>query len=629
MVEYIRKERSPQGGFCREQRKRNKKPRRKPKYGFLSCLWYSLKVSWKAEKGVAIASVAVIPVSLCLNAINLYLPTAILRELELSSPYEKLLAVVLTLGISLSLLYAVNTYISIKRRDSEMYIFSGMYVGLYRRYLDMDRFLHLDPETNKKITRAKRSIQNNHAAPIHFTKWVGDLVLNLLNFVLFGAVISLLNPLVLLLIVASSLGLFFLEKWRSKKAWECRDERDKVSNQLDYLSYNVSNNLKFAKDIRLYGFADYFDRLIADLSQKWFGHQKKLENKSLLVSIVGMLTVVVRDGLAYWILISKAVSGEMDPAAFVLYFSAITQISGFFNGIFSVFAKLYDAALGVSDYREFYDIPDKLNRGRGCEVPVSAPSIEFKNVSFKYPQSDKQILSNVSFRIEPGERIALVGENGAGKTTLTMLMCGLLIPDEGEVLINGRSVFDYNREELYSLFSLVPQAYSILPLSIEENITLANTETGEKPDEARLARAIELSNFSEKLASLPLGVKTLLYRQINRNAVDLSGGEVQRLLLARAIYRGAPILVLDEPTAALDPIAEDGIYQQYNEISRGCTSVFISHRLASTRFCDRIFFLEDAVLAETGSHGELMARNGKYREIFDVQSRYYREEASL
>ena len=168
-----------------------------------------------------------------------------------------------------------------------------------------------------------------------------------------------------------------------------------------------------------------------------------------------------------------------------------------------------------------------------------------------------------------------------------------------------------------------------MPLSIEENITLADSEAGETFDETRLARAIELSNLTEKINSLPNGTKTLLGRQINEGAIDLSGGETQRLLLARAVYRSAPILILDEPTAALDPIAEDGIYRRYNEISEGCTSVFISHRLASTRFCNRILFLDGAVLAETGSHDELMAQNGKYREIFDVQSKYYKEEERI
>ena len=609
--------------------KKKKEPRRKPKYGFLSCLWYSLKITWQSEKGVAIASVAVVPVSLALYALNLYLPTAILRELEFSSPYHKLLAVTVALGISLSVLAILNSYIKVKRRDSEMYVFCKMYVGIRARMLDMDRFLHLDEEINKKINRAQKSVSNNHASALHFTQFVADFVLNVLTFVLFGSVISLLNPLVLVLIVASGLGLFFLEKWRSKKTWESRDERDLISKKLDYLSNSVSNNLMFAKDIRLYSFAGYFDRLISDLSAKWFNHQKKLERRSIFVSAVGMLTVLVRDGVAYWILISKTIAGEIDPASFVLYFSAVTQVSGFFTGIFSTFNKLYDSALGVSDYREYFDIRDRLNRGKGCELPASAPSIEFRNVSFKYPKSDKQILSNVSFKIEAGEKIALVGANGAGKTTLTMLMCGLLIPDEGEVLINGHSVFEYNREELYSLFSLVPQNYSILPLSIEENITLADREAGETFDETRLAKAIELSNLTEKINSLPNGTKTLLWRQINEGAIDLSGGEVQRLLLARAVYRSAPILILDEPTAALDPIAEDGIYLRYNEISQGCTSVFISHRLASTRFCNRILFLDGAVLAETGSHDELMALNGKYREIFDVQSKYYKEEERI
>ncbi len=241
----------------------------------------------------------------------------------------------------------------------------------------------------------------------------------------------------------------------------------------------------------------------------------------------------------------------------------------------------------------------------------------------KYPQGEKNILEHVSFKIEPGEKIALVGLNGAGKTTLVRMMCGLIIPDEGEVLLDGHTLFEYNRDEMYSLFGLIPQKYSLLPVSLEKNIACTVNE-GEI-DRKKLERAVELSGFKEKADSLPLGLKTPLDRTVNDDAVDLSGGEKQRLLLARLIYKDPLCMILDEPTAALDPIAEDKMYRRYNEISKNSTSIFISHRLASTRFCDRIFLLDGANFAEVGTHDELMAKHGKYRELFDVQAKYYRE----
>ena len=207
------------------------------------------------------------------------------------------------------------------------------------------------------------------------------------------------------------------------------------------------------------------------------------------------------------------------------------------------------------------------------------------------------------------------------------MMCGLLVPDEGEVLIDGHSVYEYNRDELYTLFSLIPQDYHFLPMTIAENIALPDYDAGEVIDNEKLARCIAESGLDEKIKSLPLGWNTPLNRQVYKDAIELSGGEQQKLLLARAMYRDAEIMILDEPTAALDPIAEDAMYRRYNSI-KGVTSIFISHRLASTRFCDRIFFLDGAVIAEEGTHDELMAKGGKYREIFDVQAKYYKEDVN-
>ena len=234
-------------------------------------------------------------------------------------------------------------------------------------------------------------------------------------------------------------------------------------------------------------------------------------------------------------------------------------------------------------------------------------------------------MEHISFKIEAGEKIALVGVNGAGKTTLTMLMCGLLVPDEGEVLLDGHSVLEYNRDEMYTLFGVVPQTYHLLPVSLARNIAAA--DRNEEIDWDRLNRCIEIAGLTEKITSLPDGAETPLDRTVNDNGIELSGGETQKLLLARLLYRDPLCIILDEPTAALDPIAGDRMYHQYNEIAAHATSVFISHRLASTRFCDRIYLLDGARFAEVGTHDELMAAHGKYRELFEVQSKYYREGA--
>ena len=227
----------------------------------------------------------------------------------------------------------------------------------------------------------------------------------------------------------------------------------------------------------------------------------------------------------------------------------------------------------------------------------------------------------MNLTVRPGEKLAIVGLNGAGKTTLVKLLCGLLDPTEGTVLLNGRDIRDFNRSCYYDLFSAVFQEFSVLDVTVAEEI--AQTAVG--IDYEKLADCVEKAGLTSMVEKLPKGLETHVGREVYLDGVLFSGGQTQRLMLARALYKNASILLLDEPTAALDPIAENDIYTKYNEITYGRTSLFISHRLASTRFCDRIIFIADGKIKEEGTHEDLLAMDGEYAKLFEVQSRYYRE----
>ena len=246
-------------------------------------------------------------------------------------------------------------------------------------------------------------------------------------------------------------------------------------------------------------------------------------------------------------------------------------------------------------------------------------------MSYRYPEADRDTISHLNLTIAPGEKLAVVGLNGAGKTTLIKLLCGFLEPTEGQVLLDGQDIRQYNRRDYYKLFSAVFQKFVILPGTIAENVAQRRTEEG--IDRDRVAWCIQQAGLTDKIASLPQGLDTKMVRTVYEDAVELSGGETQRLMLARALYKNGPVLVLDEPTAALDPIAEDDIYQKYKGMTAGNTSIFISHRLASTRFCDRILLLDHGSIAEEGTHDQLLAKGGKYAQLFALQSRYYQKGA--
>ena len=266
-----------------------------------------------------------------------------------------------------------------------------------------------------------------------------------------------------------------------------------------------------------------------------------------------------------------------------------------------------------------------MNRGKGVELPKEYElpcDIELRNIYYKYPGAEDYTIKNINLHIKKGEKLALVGVNGAGKTTLVKLICGLYTPTKGEIYINGKKSSSYNRDEYYTLFSVVFQDIHLLPVSIEKNISL---QLEEEINSEKVDKVIKMSGLMEKVKSLEKGKDTLLVKSVYKEAIELSGGEMQKLMLARALYKNGPIIILDEPTAALDPIAENEIYRQYNQLTKEHTSIFISHRLSSTRFCDRIVFIQDGKIIEEGDHYSLMELDGEYKNMFDKQSHYYKD----
>lgn len=608
-----------------EKEKKKKEPKRKPKYGLFSSVAYIYRILWQTERGLAFTGLFTVPVTVVLTALSLYTPSAVLRALSSQKGFSYVAQVILGLLLAKLCFDLANTVIWQKISGAEHLVLMQL-IYMYNYYQRMrDDYLSYDVQMMKLDERGNAAIRDNHTAGVHFPMDFANLAGTILNFILFGSVISLLNPVIVLLLLAGSAINYAVGAWERKKNWETQDIRNKLDKKIKYTTLGISNNFCWAKDIRLYhmqdGLHERFMRLHGMAkSEKW-----KCERRSVLAAIVGFLIVLVRDGAAYGFLIGKVAAGELTAASFVLYFSAITSMSGLMGRILWTINRVLDGALEVSDFREGLETDGKLNHGKGIPVPKKAFSIEFRHVSFRYPKGEKKVLDDVSFTIKAGEKVALVGVNGAGKTTLTRLMCGLLLPDEGEILLDGHTLYEYNRDEMYTLFGLIPQSYSILPCSIAKNIACVGED--EEIDSKRLEKSIEQAGLAEKIAALPLGVNTPLGRELSNDGIELSGGETQKLLLARLLYKNPLFLILDEPTAALDPIAEDRVYHQYGEITKETTSVFISHRLASTRFCDRIFLLDGANFAEVGTHEELMAAGGKYRELFDVQSKYYKKEA--
>lgn len=594
----------------------------KPKYGLFSCVGYMFGLMWKYEKKVLFATVTMIPISLLMSATELYMPSAILNSLEHDTSFSYVALVIIGFLTAQFILNLTDKILGRVKNMSAYFIKIRLTLILNKKARDMDRFLYYDPKVIEMLHRADKAAGDKDSMT-SYPKYFSDMIIILLKFFLFGSVVSLLNPLIILLIAVGCVLNYIMGKWVANKNFETRDIRNKLYRKLEYFVYKLANDYKCGKDVRLYCMRDFLAEKVDGLIRSLRFENTKVEDRGIIANLVDLTVILVRDSAAYAVLIYAAISGDLDPASFLLYFQAIVQLSGVMNDIVHCWNDIHTASLAVSDFREFLDIKDVLNRSKGIELPKGPFSIEFKNVTYKYPKGEKNVLENINLKINAGEKIALVGLNGAGKTTLVRLMFGQLIPDEGEVLLDGHSIFEYNRDEMYTLFGVVPQEYNLFPVSIARNITV--TSEDENIDTEKLKRCIDIAGLGERISSLPNGVDTLLNRRVNADGIDLSGGEIQKLLLARLLYRDPQCIILDEPTASLDPIAEDRLYRKYNEMTENATSVFISHRLASTRFCDRIFLLDGSRFAEEGTHESLMNLNGKYRELFDVQSKYYKE----
>ena len=328
--------------------------------------------------------------------------------------------------------------------------------------------------------------------------------------------------------------------------------------------------------------------------------------------------------MAYLYFLWMACGGRITAGDFVLACSAVASFSALVTQVSDSVGQMFQALPPLKRMRAYLDAADEPEPDPAAALPARGTpiSVKFRDVTFSYDQK-APVLDHFSLKIRPGEKLALVGVNGAGKTTIIKLLCGFYHPTGGEILVNGTDVRNYKKEDLWQLIAPVFQEATILPFTIAENISL---QPEQATDHSKVRECLETVGLWEKVQSLPSGMDTGMMRLEEDEGIMLSGGQKQKLLMARALYKDAPLLFFDEPTAALDPIAESETYEQFHQLSGDKTAVYISHRLASTRFCSRVVLLENGQVRASGTHEELLRSCPAYAEMFRVQSRYYRKE---
>lgn len=441
-----------------------------------------------------------------------------------------------------------------------------------------------------------------------------EVTASILGLLFFGAVLGRLNILLVIIVAASAAVGGRIEEWALAKEFDIRMEAASIDRKSGYFQRKLTRSAA-GKDIRAYGCREWLERKLSSVIQQKIDSDNKKTNKLFLRDISVSGVEICQNAAAVMWIIAECISGEIQIGDFLVYLTATMQLSDCVGKLIRSCNLLRYANKDMTEIRKFMAIGEVETK---CDSDSEAAvKIEFRNVSFRYPGSSREILSDVSFTIEAGENIAIVGKNGAGKTTLIKLVCGFYPLTKGKILFDDRDISTMDKGEIYQKISAIFQDLVLLPYSVRKNITVGN----EDDDITRVRQCLEKAQILEKFPDLDV----MLDKRVHKGGIELSGGEKQKLAFARALYKKAGILILDEPTAALDPIAESNLYVGYHEVSKEKTTLFISHRLASTSFCDRILLLDKGKIAEEGTHTELLKKNGLYTQMYEMQSQYYKK----
>ena len=486
-----------------------------------------------------------------------------------------------------------------------------------------------NPEVTRLLYRIKEETQTGFNRPLllwcirnlitNGTKIIASVAMSASFFALPSVPV-----LIKLALIAALFLILYVSLASASKIAKLQSEFWNSSVDYNVLSGQFADYIKdysAGKDIRLYGMGEYLADAYLELMDEYYRKEIKSSYKKAAWSVpTSVLENVFRFGI-YAVLIVTALSGEISVGSIAKYVSCIMMLIGAVTDMVRAVRLSFDNDHYLKRYFSYFDIPNNMYKG---SLTVEKRDdreydVEFRDVSFRYPNTESYALRHVSLKFKVGEKLAIVGENGSGKTTFIKLLCRLYDPTEGEILLNGVDIKKYDYDEYMSVFSVVFQDFTLFPFRLGEVVA-----SGKDYEKERAEEALRKANFGERLRGLPDGADTYLYKEYDNSGVEISGGEAQKIALARALYKDAPFILLDEPTAALDPVSEYEVYSNFSRISGDRTAVYISHRLASCRFCDKIAVFDAGKLIQSGTHEGLLSDvEGKYCELWNAQAQYY------
>ncbi len=593
----------------------------KKKYSLWSNYKYVYGTVWRTYKSAIGYPIAIAVLDVAAALIAVALPAIVVYCLKQQMKMEQ---IVVVLGGSFLLAGVVNGLRSFcgqrgRSINSEVRI-DGPTMQLVKKELKVDYELLEREDCIQMKEKALRSCSGNNWGFENFLTANGSLLQGIVGLITYSLLLTTVQPLLVLVLFGISLLQFVVFGRVRNYKLSHRDEKAKQNRFFMYFQ-NIAFDAAAGKDIRLFSLHGWF----MEIYEHQFRNLKKLVSREriayFLYDLLGLGLQLVRDITCYGYLLYKIKDG-MDISEFMIFLGVVNGFSNWFTSIFESIGSISVDRAMVCDLQEWLDHPDTLRTagGDGSWKNADAVDIVFDHVCYRYPGADANVLDDVNFHIKSGEKIALVGINGAGKSTLVKLLCGLYTPTSGRILINGVELCDMDRDEYQKVVSPVFQDAVQLSFTIGENVA---GQPMDQIDWERCRFALSEAGLGTKIEQLPAGAKTFLDKALDQNGIELSGGEKQKMMLARVLYKQAKLVLLDEPTAAMDSIAEAETYQLYGDVLKKQTTLFISHRLASTRFCDRILLLDHGAIAEEGSHEQLLRKQGIYAKMYEVQKQYY------
>ena len=448
---------------------------------------------------------------------------------------------------------------------------------------------------------------------------ITDLLGYLLKLVFLFVIMSTLHPLIALFTLSIVIAIYFINRYASTKNNEYDIQKSKFSREKRYAEEFVLD-FELGMDIRIYNGAGLFVHKHAEAVKKIIDIQKKQNNFNLFITVVTSFLSTLVLGVTYVYLIRTYNLGLIAISSFLVYIAAVAEFYKAIDAVFFMFLGFYEINMSVDRYETFMNIPEEINAIKNNSTEISEiKTIEFRNVSFCYPGQDNYALKNINLKLHAPENIMICGDNGAGKSTFFKLLLRLYDIEEGEILVNDINIKQILYKDYIRCFSTVFQDAMFFAYSVKENIVFDE----ENPDEAAVLQSLYDSGL--KLEELPHGLDTYITKEFDSNGVNLSGGQIQKIMTARAFYKNGDVLILDEPNSKLDPLAEAAMVENLLSISKNKLTLFVSHRLTMGKDCDKILVFDNAEIVETGSHKELMSKEDLYYRMFNMQANYYKD----